>query len=675
MLGEGYDLPGLKIAALHDSRKSLPIMLQFIGRFTRTSQSKKLGTASFVINIADENMNDALDELYSQDSNWNELLPRMSDGIIKEELEERDFVSGFNGSNLDVSVDAIMPAMSCVIYNVGNTWNPNAYKNYFSNSTWSFVKGILNDRGDTLLIILGREVAPIWSRNSSVGTMDWEIIVIHHYCTPKYNHAYVNVSGGGINIADLVETIFGETAKKISGQNLFRVFHGIKRMGVTMFGGRKNVANGNVSFKSFCGKDVEEGISQIEAGKLIRNNITGYGYRDGNKTSVGCTIKGKVWSVQRDSIFSFVRWCHTVGQLIEDNSINNEEVLRHALHVKNIESLPESMAISADWNDDVWQNPYRNFKLSPIGISEPIDWSEVSIEIAEFKNFSQILFSLSFDAHVAKYEYKIDPKDKNGFVVRQVQGNPVTVICGHKEPVDIVNYFNSIEGVPVFYFANGDVLQGRYLAEVREAVPLISDNQLIPIDWRDTKLECESMHLLEKEDDKHSIQKFFLDKMLTPDEYSIIYDDDGSGEVADLIGIKEGQTEIEVSLFHLKFAIDGKVSDKIENLYAVCGQAIRSLKWHNPEYAKKLFNHLIRRANDKKWNGKIGSRIIRGSVEELERLAENVRYRKKLKFNISIVQPSISKQSISEKIGLFLGSVHSYMEDVAKINLEVYCSE
>ena len=37
MLGEGFDLPELKIVALHDLHKSLPILLQFAGRFSRTS--------------------------------------------------------------------------------------------------------------------------------------------------------------------------------------------------------------------------------------------------------------------------------------------------------------------------------------------------------------------------------------------------------------------------------------------------------------------------------------------------------------------------------------------------------------------------------------------------------------------------------------------------------------
>ncbi len=62
MLGEGYDLPQLKIAAVHDERQSLPITLQFIGRFTRTASN--LGAASFVTNIAYAPISQELNQLY-----------------------------------------------------------------------------------------------------------------------------------------------------------------------------------------------------------------------------------------------------------------------------------------------------------------------------------------------------------------------------------------------------------------------------------------------------------------------------------------------------------------------------------------------------------------------------------------------------------------------------------
>ncbi|WP_346659404.1 helicase-related protein [Bradyrhizobium sp. 141] len=51
MLGEGVDLPNLKIAALHDTHKSLAVTLQFIGRITRKGDDKTIGEATVVTPI------------------------------------------------------------------------------------------------------------------------------------------------------------------------------------------------------------------------------------------------------------------------------------------------------------------------------------------------------------------------------------------------------------------------------------------------------------------------------------------------------------------------------------------------------------------------------------------------------------------------------------------------
>lgn len=64
MFGEGIDLPNLKIAAIHDKYKSLPITLQFIGRFARVN-NEKIGNASLVANIMIEEVNEEIKQLYS----------------------------------------------------------------------------------------------------------------------------------------------------------------------------------------------------------------------------------------------------------------------------------------------------------------------------------------------------------------------------------------------------------------------------------------------------------------------------------------------------------------------------------------------------------------------------------------------------------------------------------
>ena len=54
MVGEGFDFPNMKIAAIHEVHKSLANTLQFIGRFARTNASN-IGTAKFIA-INDEEL-------------------------------------------------------------------------------------------------------------------------------------------------------------------------------------------------------------------------------------------------------------------------------------------------------------------------------------------------------------------------------------------------------------------------------------------------------------------------------------------------------------------------------------------------------------------------------------------------------------------------------------------
>ena len=68
MLGEGFDLPELKIAAFHDIRKTLAVTLQLVGRFTRSKPN--LGNATIIANIADLEVKDELKRLYQHDSDW-----------------------------------------------------------------------------------------------------------------------------------------------------------------------------------------------------------------------------------------------------------------------------------------------------------------------------------------------------------------------------------------------------------------------------------------------------------------------------------------------------------------------------------------------------------------------------------------------------------------------------
>ena len=216
MLGEGYDLPELKIAAVHDERQSLPITLQFIGRFTRTS--KNLGNASFVTNIAYSPIKDELVQLYQQDADWNILLPRISDGRTKEEQTVNDFMRNFKGSLLDeISINDIRPAMSAEIFTCSSaTTNWEAWK-----EKSSLVKQYKYQRSahtnDMLVVVLGKFSAVDWGDVNSIENLTWDLIVVYFDALHKriYLNSTIKLKG-----ENFLEPIFGPVTH-LSGNNVF----------------------------------------------------------------------------------------------------------------------------------------------------------------------------------------------------------------------------------------------------------------------------------------------------------------------------------------------------------------------------------------------------------------------------------------------------------------------
>ena len=92
MLGEGFDLPELKVGAIHSVRKSLSPMIQLIGRFTRTTSDNKLGTASVFVIRGPAAALSPVRELLREDVDWNLLLHDITErkATQAEELSEFD---------------------------------------------------------------------------------------------------------------------------------------------------------------------------------------------------------------------------------------------------------------------------------------------------------------------------------------------------------------------------------------------------------------------------------------------------------------------------------------------------------------------------------------------------------------------------------------------------------
>ena len=123
MFGEGFDLPQLKIAALHDKHKSIAITLQFVGRFTRSLST--VGDATVVANVADEAISNALRNLYAEDADWNFLLKMLSEAATGRARKRNEVLAGFTDVLPEIPLQVLTPRMSAVVYRTTcDEWSP-----------------------------------------------------------------------------------------------------------------------------------------------------------------------------------------------------------------------------------------------------------------------------------------------------------------------------------------------------------------------------------------------------------------------------------------------------------------------------------------------------------------------------------------------------------------------
>lgn len=674
MLGEGFDLPQLKIAAIHDERQSLPITLQFIGRFTRTS-SLNIGEASFVTNMAYPPLANDIRDLYLKDADWNFIIPGLNDKATDEQKAFAELLKEFPNINQSkIPFQSINPALSTVIYRIDTIdWDPLKWETVFTEKDFDYRYADWNSQDDLMIIILGRLEDLDWSNFEGLQNRVWNVILLHKYDTGRYKHLYINSSMHGMSFDKLVEALFGTPQTMLDGDKMFKTFHGIHRLLVQNFGGRKNIS-GDVSFKSYVGRDVENGVSEAKQLKLIKNNIFASGIYDGEPTTHGCSKKGKIWSYRRGNLLMFKEWSHRMGRLVEDPSIPEDELFKYTLKAKSIGSCPPVVPVSIDWDDDVYKNANLEQMLSIEGIDNPVYIFDADIEICprewNLDNLPKdIHFQISYEGKCTKYcitYYSEDRGDSTvfGYKVEKISGPNIAFRRRQVHFGDITQYFNTEKRSPIVFFADGAMLYANNLVEMREATVSFDANELVTYDWKNVSLKDESMGWPHE---TNTIQYYFWQQI--NEKHEFIFYDDGSGEIADLIGINQDANTIFIDLYHIKFAQGNQVSKRIDNFYAVCGQAQKSLKWKNPEM--NIFKRMLERVAKTK---KGENRILRGDMDLLKQLFQEATVKKRIRINLHIVQPGLSKQDAPSDILHLLGVVKNYAYDVCNAQLKVHCS-
>jgi hypothetical protein len=187
------------------------------------------------------------------------------------------------------------------------------------------------------------------------------------------------------------------------------------------------------------------------------------------------------------------------------------------------------------------------------------------------------------------------------------------------------------------------------------------------IDWSGIDITCESQGA---ERDPSTIQYRTIEVLSEEDDWEIILDDDGKGELADIVLMKRCGDELETVLVHCKYSSKPTPGHRIGDLYDVCGQA---MKMNRAKSFPDLLTHrLHRRERDRQKGGRSG--LIHGDAATFTTIVKEARYRR-LKTTVVIVQPGVSRKEITEDMRALLGGVDRFLSDTYGMRLRVIGSE
>ncbi|MEC6125929.1 DEAD/DEAH box helicase [Acinetobacter ursingii] len=642
MFGEGYDLPNLKILALHKKCKSLPIFMQLVGRFTRVNNTKKLGQATIISNVVADDICEQFQELYQADADWNLLIGNLS----KEKMVEEFFSSSIDGEYNHELIRKLFSSNSFYIKNsatiykeinadINDVFEKNNLKKFFNKLSDKYISAIFKD--ENLGIILSRKkVTPMWVSSDELQFDLYDIFIFLKKDTDLFIH--------GSN-KDLVQNL----AKELGFVNygfpaLFRIFYNLERSAFANLGMLST--SRNIRFRMFTGTDVYKELTQQDLNNNAPSNLFGHGYIDGKKASLGCSRKGITWSMSSANIYQWVKWCESLYDKIHNEMIPLNSFINNMLEPFSVDDLAK----------------FNILTISPVDlISKAVNLirirGELGLKVLNF-SFYEIV-NIEQDKEKINFSIKIYFEDDCfctfdyvynlaiGFTLISESYNGIKLNC----EVDFIKELPVKLGL-VAWTSSFEVisLNEKTGYKTKYSYTLAKD-KVTELDWTGVETNKESWNFGKV---GNSVQGKIIDLIQSQENKpNILFYDDGSNELADLIGfwIDEEQKKVCVRLYHCKYAIGekssiGAVNELVQQTLSTCDKLSDAIK--------ALKQLKIRENNTYKKTKK--SRFILGEMPDLDALIKKYRTYD-ITIEMVLVQPSLDYSALNSRVESVLGQL------------------
>lgn len=658
MLGEGFDLPALKVAAIHDpQKKSLAVTLQFIGRFTRVG-GDTLGEASAFVPLQVAGIDDRLRRLFGEDADWNQVIQDLTEHEVGLEKERSDFEMAFGQLPREVALRSVHPKMSTLVYRSTGTieWEPDRIYDLFEGRLLTTRLG-LNAANRVAWWVSEEEMPVRWSDVADLAELVHHLYVVH--LDAEGGFLYVNSTDTESLHEDIAKAIGGEGLELLRGNEVFRVLSRVQRRVPTNVGLLDAVSRSR-RFSLHVGQDVLADW-RGEGATKTKTNIFAHGFKDGRSVSFGASRKGRVWSHEeaRD-VHDWLMWAREIGPTIADESIPLASVMDGFLLPEEAKERPPHVPLAVEWPHELIATLSETRRLEHRGLG--LSFLEADVRLSGHAADGPLAFEVTTPAWSLAYQFEFHEGEVPSF---RPTGDDAFVRTA--KGTEGLAAFLGRNGLLVTFENEAVLTLGGYLLRPDRERHLFPAGSVQTIDWTGVDIRRESQGMSRT---PGTVQHRAIEVLCAEEDWEVVLDDDGPGELADVVFMKRTDDGLDFLIAHCKFSSEDQPGARIEDLYDVCGQAMKMNR--AKALPELLTGRLMTRERKRQSDGRTG--LVVGDESTLASFVREARMRKS-RATVAIIQPGISKARASVEQLALLGATERFLTETYGMRLRVIGSE
>ncbi len=652
MLGEGFDLPELKVAAVHVPHGSLAVTLQFIGRFARTEADDPLGAATFV--AVPSQIEVERQRLYDESDAWQRIVTNLSEGRIRREVEAREQLATFERvGNVspdlrDVSPGAFRPLKHVKVYRVTRPADEiDITAPVEMPAPLEVVERWDSPDLQTAVFVTQERKRPEWTSLPQFDRIEYDLFAVYH--DRESNLLFINASRRTTPLYERVAKAFTDGDHRILPlSHISRVLATLSDFQFFNVGMRRQALHPNAdSYQIRAGRNPQNSVSPTDGRMYNRGHVSGVATRqNGEKEYFGYSSSSKVWSVETDLIPGIVGWSRTLAHRIQNyNHVTTGSGIDHLGVGEELDAFPDSV-FAVDWPFDAYRS-FRRVRDSETGDEIPLLDFDIEVVRAETAG-GVVRLSISNGTFSVGLNYEIGAM---GPLISSVDTERDLVVISGRNEVAFAEYFNC-NPPPLFLADFSRIDNGQLFRTAGDLAPFSLD-YFRTDEWIANGVDIRR----EFGDSDRGIS--IHDHLTSAIQHDVVFYDHGSGEMADFVTFRSESDVLVISFFHCKGSGGDNPGSRVGDAYEVACQVVKSLVW------LRGVSEVVDRINERD-RSREGSRFVKGTREDLRAISGDVSGG--LAYEMILVQPGLSKRALNENVGLVLAAADRFIQQSHNCN-------